>query len=101
MSRSESIIDRLHLAMHRLPGMPDHERAPDRNSNRAGRVRALRWNSAGRDRAARWNHTVNESACVRAARWNSNAVAERVHARPPRVLVGWQTWIGDRLGRGR
>ncbi|WP_216897826.1 hypothetical protein [Nocardia alni] len=90
---------RLHDAMHRLPGFPDHDEAAARNSNRSGRIRAARGNTAvnaaGKARAQRWNTTVNEAAAVRAARWNSNA-----HAEPPRVLVGLQKFIASRVGRG-
>jgi len=89
MGRHKSLGDRFHEAMHRLPGVPDHDDAYERNGNRSGRLRALRWNTA-----------LNEAGRARAARWNSNAFATQRHARPPRVLVSWQTWIGNRLSRG-
>ncbi|MBU3066872.1 hypothetical protein KO481_35800 [Nocardia sp. NEAU-G5] len=96
--------DLLHDAMHRLPGFPDHEAAADRNTNRPGRVRAVRWNTrgnaAGKARARRWNTDGNEAAAVRAARWNSNARAERNHAEAPRVFVSLQESIARRLGQG-
>jgi hypothetical protein len=90
--------------MHRLPGFPEHEEAATRNTNRSGRIRAARWNTAanaaGKARAERWNTAVNEAAAVRAARWNANALAERNHAKPPRVPVGLQEFIARRAGRG-
>ncbi len=96
--------DRLHGAMHRLPGVPEHDTAAERNTNRSGRIRAARWNTrvnaAGKARAERWNTTMNEAGAVRAARWNANALAERNHAKPPRVFVGLQEFIARRVGRG-
>ena len=86
--------------MHRLPGFPDHETAAKRNINRAGRIRAARWNTAGQARAQRWNTAGNEAGAIRAARWNSNARAERNHAKPPRVLAGLREYIARRVGRG-
>jgi hypothetical protein len=86
--------DRLHDAMHRIPLVPAHERATERA---AGRDEV---NTAARERATRWNDGLNAAARQRAARWNSNArgraIAHRAHARPPRVLAGWQAWIGGR-----
>jgi hypothetical protein len=83
----------LHRAMHRLPGVPGHDRAGELNGNRAGRVRGVRMNEAGRARARRWNTEVNEAGLVRVARWHASSAA-----RQPRVLVGVQGFIARVLG---
>jgi hypothetical protein len=88
MTRKDSTADRLHQAMHRLPGIPSHEHAWELNANESGRARAARLNAG-----------VNAAGRARAARWNSNAAAERVHAKPPRVFAGLQEFIARRVGR--
>jgi hypothetical protein len=88
MSRHGSTADRLHQAMHRLPGIPGHEQARERNANKSGGMRALRLNAG-----------LNAAGRARAARWNSNAFAERVHARRPRVFASLQDFIARRAGR--
>jgi hypothetical protein len=93
---NEDTHDRLHQAMHRLPCIPDHDRAEDLNSNRTGRVRAAKVHAAAKARAKRWNTSVNEDGRVRAARWNANAPA-----RQPRVFVGVQEFIARLVGQGR
>jgi hypothetical protein len=102
MTNDDSTLARLHQAMHRLPGVPDHDKADERNTNRSGRVRAVRWNTkvnrAAGDRAERWNTDVNAAGAIAAARLNSNAAAARAHAKPPRVFVGFQEFIARRVG---
>jgi hypothetical protein len=61
----------MHDAMHKLPGMPAHERAGSLNAN------AL---------AGRLHH-------------RSGARPVERHQRPPRVLAGWQAWIGRLFGQ--
>jgi hypothetical protein len=90
VTRHDSTADRLHQAMHRLPGFPDHEHAQELNAKKSGRTRASRLNA-----------NVNAVGRARAARWNSRAFAERVHAKPPRVLAGLQDLIARRAGRGQ
>lgn len=85
--------DRLHQAMHRLPGVPDHEQAEELNTNRSGRVRAVKTHAAAQARAKHWNTSVNEAGQVRAARWNTRAT-------PPRVFVGLQQFIARIVGQG-
>jgi hypothetical protein len=87
MTDSNTAHDRLHQAMHQLPGFPDHDRADELNSNRTGRVHGVKLNEAGRARAKRWNRVANEAAARR-------------HARPPRALVGIQEYIARVLGQG-
>jgi hypothetical protein len=87
MTDSNAAHDRLHQAMHRLPGVPDHGRADELNSNRAGRVRAVKVNEAGRARAQRWHVAGNEAAARR-------------HAQPPRVAVRVQEFIARVLRLG-
>ena len=82
---------RFHQAMHRIPGIPDHDRAQELNSNRTGRVRGVKANEARRARAKRWNTAVRVAGARAAA---------RRHATPPRVLVGVQEFIARRLGQG-
>jgi hypothetical protein len=71
-----------HDAMHRLPGMPPHARAAELNSHqhRPLRNRPLR-NRPLPNRPLRNPDSRNE--------------------RPPRLLAGWQAWLGRRFGRGQ
>jgi hypothetical protein len=71
--------------MHRLPGIPSHDATGERNSNRAGRTRAVRMNEAGRAKR-------DEGGRARAA---------RRHAKPPRVFVGVQEFIARLVGQGQ
>jgi hypothetical protein len=91
MTDDSTVRDRLHQAMHRIPGIPDHDRAQELNSNRTGRVRGLKANEAGRARAQRWNIAANEAAACAAA---------RRHGKPPRVLVGVQEFIARIVDQG-
>jgi hypothetical protein len=77
MATSKTASERMHDAMHQLPGMPEHDRAAELNSN------------------------------ATAARRHDHALANRPlanhdshHGRPPRVLVRWQAWIGRLFGQG-
>lgn len=105
MTNKDSIPARLHQAMHQLPGVPDHDEAQERNTNRSGRVRAARWNTsvnrAASARATDWNTDVNTAGAITAARWNSNAAAARHHAKPPRVFAGLQEFIARHVGQGK
>ncbi|HEX4222346.1 MAG TPA: hypothetical protein VHZ97_08305 [Pseudonocardiaceae bacterium] len=86
------IHERLHQAMHRLPGVPSHDEAEERNGKRAGRARVATMNEAGRARAKRWSTSLNEG---------SQAQTDRRHAKPPRVLVGVQEFIARLVGHGQ
>ncbi len=90
MTDDNTVRDRLHQAMHRIPGVPDHDRAQELNGNRAGRVRGAKAHAAGRARAKRWNTAVNEAGARTAA---------RRHTTPPRVLVNVQGFIARLLGQ--
>lgn len=73
MGTSKPTVARLHDALHRLPGMPAHARAAELNANAAARRlhRRLLRNRDGH------------------------------HGRPPRLLAGWQAWIGGLFGQGQ
>jgi hypothetical protein len=73
----EQIGERVHEELHKLPGMPPHSEAARLNQNLgAGRL------------AAHVHHPALRSP-------NAH------HARPPRVLVAWQEWIGGLFGAER
>jgi hypothetical protein len=77
MGLNNTVSAGVHDAMHRLPGTPDHARAVELNTrqHRPLRNRPLR------------NRRLRNP--------------DRHHERPPRVLAGWQAWIGQRFGRGQ
>jgi hypothetical protein len=76
MDISNTASARLHDALHRLPGMPAHERAAELNSNAGARQHAQ----------LRLQNRPLRSP-------NSH------HERAPRVLPRWQAWIGSRFGQ--
>jgi hypothetical protein len=81
---SVSITQRLHEGLHALPGMPPHSEAAGRNQH-AGAGAVAR---PGAGRAGHWRPGLTSP--------------DAHHSRPPRMLVGWQTWIGERFaGRNR
>ena len=80
MGTSKDARLRLHEAMHRLPGMPAHDRAPALNSNATAQRRHGR--------------SLPNRPLTSTPLRNPGAH----HGRPPRVLVSWQTWIARRLG---
>lgn len=73
---SAPISERLHEHLHKLPGMPPHSEAARLNQNRHAH------NHHGRHRPALTGHRP------------SLLNPDGHHARPPRVLVAWQNWIG-------
>jgi hypothetical protein len=83
------IAQRLHEHVHRLPGMPPHSEANRLNLNSVAR------------RLSTHNHVQGPSLMqpLPAPRGPSAH-----HARQPRILVDWQTWIAGlfagRQGRG-
>jgi hypothetical protein len=83
MGTSEAVGSRLHEALHRLPGMPAHARAPELNANAAARRR---------------HHRSLPNPPLRNAPLRSPGAH---HEHPPRVLVRWQAWIGRHLGQGQ
>ena len=74
------ISERLHEHLHKLPGMPPHSEADRLNQNRHAR-RPNAHNHSGHRPALTGHHPSLP---------NPNGH----HARPPRVLVAWQNWIG-------
>jgi hypothetical protein len=74
---------RRHDALHRLPGIPAHDRAAELNSN---------------DLASRLHH---RSLPNRPLRNRPLQNPDGHHRPPPRVLTGWQTWLGRLFGPGR
>jgi hypothetical protein len=72
-----------HDAMHRLPGMPDHTRAGELNARQDQRPL--------RNRPLRNRPLGNLPAHNPGGR----------HGRPPRLLAGWQAWIGQRFRSGQ
>lgn len=79
MTHRQSMRDLLHRATHRVPGVPAHA---DRTRGHQG---------ATRHGQARRNPTGHHGSLHH--RWN------RSPARPPRVLVGWQTRIAAFFGQ--
>ncbi len=78
MSLKDSVGAGVHDAMHRLPGMPDHARAAELNAQHHQR------SAGGRPLDNRPLRNPDDS-----------------HERPPRLLAGWQAWLGQRFGRGQ
>jgi hypothetical protein len=83
MGTSKTAGARLHGALHRLPGMPAHARAAELNANAAAR---------------RLHHRPLRNRALRNTPLRS---PDGHHGRPPRLLAGWQAWIGRRLGQGQ
>jgi len=78
MGTSKAAGARLHDALHRLPGMPAHARAAELNANAAAR---------------RLHRRLLRNRPLRNP--------DGHHGRPPRVLGGWQAWIGGLFGQGQ
>jgi hypothetical protein len=82
---SAPISERLHEHLHKVPGMPRHAEAGRLNQNlHARRLHA---------------HNHGEHRPVRAGHHPSLPNRDGHHARPPRVLVAWQNWIGSLFAR--
>ena len=81
------IAERLHEQMHKLPGMPSHSKAERLNRNLGARCLSAHGHYPGSHPVLDGPHPVLQ---------NRNAH----NARPPRVLVAWQEWIG-RLFAGK
>lgn len=78
------ITARLHEHLHKLPGMPPHSEAERLNQNRAA------------ERLHAHHHDTHRSL---AGHHPSLGSPNGHHARPPRVLVAWQNWIGGLFAR--
>jgi len=78
MGTSKAAGARLHDALHRLPGMPAHAQAAELNANAAAR---------------RLHRRLLRNRPLRNP--------DGHHGRPPRVLAGWQAWIGGLFGQGQ
>jgi hypothetical protein len=85
---SVSIARRLHQGLHALPGMPPHTEAARLNARREPAHPA-----AGR----RPGPAKDRRPGLAAGQRHGLASPDAHHARPPRVLVGWQTWLGQRF----
>ena len=83
MGTSKAAGARLHDALHRLPGMPAHAQAAELNANAAAR---------------RLHHRPLRNRALRNTPLRSPSGH---HGRPPRLLAGWQAWLGRRLGQGQ
>lgn len=83
MGTSKAVGARLHDALHRLPGMPAHARAAELNANA---------------RARRLHHRPLRNRPLRNTALRNPAGH---HGRPPRLLAGWQAWLGRCAGRGQ
>jgi hypothetical protein len=86
---STRLWQRLHDLLHKVPGMPPHADAQRLNSNAAARRLGRNVHGATGHRPSLKNR--------RPSLRNPNAH----HARPPRVLVSWQEWIGGLFGQTR
>ena len=71
----------LHDATHLVPGVPAHRENPQHSRPQHSHP------------AAAVNGRPTPTSIQR-----HHKAAER-HQRPPRVLVGWQNWIADRVGQ--
>jgi hypothetical protein len=81
VATSDKTSTRRHDALHWLPGIPAHDRAAELNSN---------------DLARRLHHRSLPNRPLR------NRPLQNGHHRPePRVLTGWQTWLGRLFGPGQ
>jgi hypothetical protein len=78
MTRHDASGNRLHALMHRIPGVPPHEYAAERNHHH--RHHPTHHRDQPNPQLARRN-------------------AMKHHQRPPRVLIGWQEWIARTLTR--
>jgi hypothetical protein len=78
------ISERLHEHLHKLPGMPPHSEAARLNQNR----HAHRHHGGHAHR----HHGGHRPALT--GHHPSLSNPDGHHARPPRVLVAWQNWIG-------
>lgn len=72
------MLERLHRATHRVPGVPEHTEHGPGHQGTARHGRSPRPSGGHRARHERWNHTP---------------------ARPPRILVGWQHRIAAFFGQ--
>ncbi|WP_394551043.1 hypothetical protein ACDF64_10485 [Agromyces sp. MMS24-JH15] len=79
MAHTHPLLDPLHEATHRVPGVPDHT---ERGSGHQGTAR--------HGRAAQAPHS---------ARRTHGRAPHQPQVRTPRVLVGWQRRIAALFGR--
>jgi hypothetical protein len=79
MRTSKAIGARLHDVLHRLPGMPVHDQAAEPNAN-----------------AAAWQHSHPQHSHPQHSHLRN---PHGHHKRQPRVLAGWQGWLGRRFGQ--
>jgi hypothetical protein len=81
MTSKQPVVDRLHDDLHRIPGMPSHDRAAEFNSNaHAKQVHA--------------HATATKPATPHPSLQNRTG-----HHGDPRVFVRWQRFIARIVGR--
>jgi hypothetical protein len=83
MRASKAVGARPYDALHRPPGMPAHAQAAERNANAAAR---------------RLHHRPFRHRALRTTPLRSLGSH---HGRLPRLLAGWQAWLGRGLGQGQ
>ena len=84
MTRTTALPEKLHQAMHRLPGMPAHGELIPLQARRVARAPAESHQRRTHQRRTHQRRTHQR----------------RAHqARQPRVLQGWQRWIAAHVGR--
>lgn len=79
MTRTTPQPEKLHRAMHRLPGMPAHGELVPWQDRRVARTPAGHY-QPDRHQPDRHQHRARQ-------------------VRQPRVLQGWQRWIAKRVGQ--
>ena len=81
MSKDHGVLDALHEATHRAPGVSQHQDYPKGHQGTTHRGQSF----------------PNRSLQNRGA--GSHHPSAQAHDRPPRVLVGWQNWIAGLFSR--
>jgi hypothetical protein len=79
MSKDRTMLEAVHEATHRMPGVPPHRDQPQGHQGTTRHGRPFR----GQHGHGGSHHQGSAAA----------------HGRPPRVLVGWQNWIAGLLSR--
>jgi hypothetical protein len=81
MSKDHTVLDAVHEATHRLPGVPQHQDYPEGHQGTTRHGRSLQ------------NRPLQNRGV------GSHQGSAPAHDRPPRVLVGWQNWIAGLFSR--
>jgi len=83
VSKDRTVAKALHEAMHRVPGVPEHQDYSPGHQGTTGHGQSLQ-------------HRPLQG---RGARRHQGSAPG--HHQPPRVLVGWQNWIGGLFSRNK